>query len=132
MKEVWPGLSIPCTPSFAPALTGSSLEPAPCPSGLALREDRAQLGVTLGRERPGCSPLHTRCAVTHTPKPSQLDLRFCKTRCQPNVKHIDSQKQLGGRRAAQHPATLGRASERGSAEGRGQPVRAYPLKSLFP
>lgn len=87
MKAVWPGLS---PPAPVLTLTGSSLEPAPCPSGLA------QLGVTPGRERPGCSPLHTRCAVTHTPKPSQLDLRFCKTRCQANVKHIVSQEQLKG------------------------------------
>lgn len=87
----------------APALTGFSLEPAPCPSGLALGEDRAQRGVTPGRERPGCSPLHTRCAVTHTLKPSQLDLRFCKTRCQPNVKHIVSPKQLEG---GEQPSTL--------------------------
>lgn len=74
-----------------------------------------------------------RCALTHTPKPSQLDVRFYKTQRQPNVKHIASQQQLGGEeRAAQHPDALGRASSRLPGE-EGQPVSLpKPLQPLFP
>lgn len=78
MKAVWPGLNAAPPPQLQ-ALEDppqrACLFPAPLAS--SLRAGGTARSHSGKWERPDGSPL-TRDAITHTPKPSQLDVRFAK------------------------------------------------------